>query len=96
MFPFTICLLHNTILNNVNIALDFYLFLIFQSVKKQYYLFLPHKQKKKKDTKFSGFVSFQVYFTKSDNFSIEAIFNNVMHAQTDALYSDEPPPASCP
>ena len=30
MFPFTVYLLHNTILNNVNIALDFYLFLIFQ------------------------------------------------------------------
>ena len=62
MFPFTVYLLHNTILNNVNIALDFYLFLIFQPAKKQYYLFLPHKQKK--DTKFSSFVSFQVYFTK--------------------------------
>lgn len=46
MFPFTVYLLHNTILNNVNIALDFYLFLIFQPANKQ------------KDTKFLGFVSF--------------------------------------
>lgn len=84
MFPFTARLLHNTILNNVGIALDFYLFLIFQPANKQ------------KDTKFSGFVSFQVYFTKSNNFSIEVIFNNVRHAQTGALCSDEPPPASCP
>lgn len=46
MFPFTVYLLHNTILNNVNIASGFYLFLIFQPANKQ------------KDTKFSGFVSF--------------------------------------
>lgn len=93
MFPFTVYLLHNTILNNVNIALGFYLFLIFQPANKKYYLFYHIN---KKDTKFSVFVSFRVYFTKSNNFSIEVIFNNVRHAQTGALCSDEPPPASCP
>ena len=46
MFPFTVYLLHNTILNNVNIASGFYLFLIFQPAKKKYYLFYHINRKK--------------------------------------------------
>lgn len=94
MFPFTVCPLHNTILNNVNIALDFYLFLIFQPAKKQYYLF--YHMNRKKIQSFQALYLFEFILQKSDKFCIEAIFNNVRHAQTDALCSDEPPPASCP
>lgn len=46
MFPFTVYLLHNTILNNVNIASGFYLFLIFQPAKKKYYPFYHINRKK--------------------------------------------------